>query len=142
MNVKEHIESGHYPKDDKGRALVMTRDGLMMVIVATDCPAHMQPVLTVSARPILGWLSAGPHSHTQLWDEDGRVYPDGQMNGDLLPPPPRKVEVKWVARLDVKNNIICYCQIDNPVNRAEVSANVMQYGGQMVLLTGSYEEPW
>ena len=88
MNIKEHIEAGHYPTDDKGRALVPVEPtgaqwtGWTAAICATDGPR----------RTIIGF-GAGS---ARTWREDGS--PDGHDEGRLLPPPSREPRIieKWV----------------------------------------------
>lgn len=73
--IKEHIDTGHYPKDDKGRALVPVRGGIgnwTATIIATDAPGHLS---------IVGFGVAS----TVKWNELGK--PDHPDCGALQPPP-------------------------------------------------------
>ncbi len=65
MNIKEHIDAGHYPKDEKGRALVPVSDGRTAIVLATDAP--------ISA-PIVGWMDA-------RWDFPVNWNIDGTSGG-------------------------------------------------------------
>lgn len=58
MTIKEHIESGLYPTDGKGRALVPCNGGWTATICATDGPA---------GEEIIGF---GPNS-VVAWNQDG-----------------------------------------------------------------------
>lgn len=88
MNIKEHIEAGHYPKDEKGRALVPTRGSGTYTIVCTDRPGM---------RPIMGFAPACCDS-IQSWKEDGAADSD-PGHWDILPPPPRKDELERLREL-------------------------------------------
>lgn len=123
MNIKEHIEAGHYPKDEKGRALVPMSDGTA-VILMTDCPDR--------GRPILGYrLRTDYICEVLTWKECGEHYGG---NYDLLPPSPRKVEVKGYA-LVARDGRVAEVRTVIPDHLA-----VSQF--LVVPLTGSYEEPW
>ncbi len=73
MNIKEHIDAGHYPKDDKGRSLVPMRRGGTFVVAATDKPGQ---------RPIVGWHVSDGAGITDVLHAD---------DISLLPPAPRKI---------------------------------------------------
>ncbi len=92
MNIKEHIEAGHYPKDEKGRALVPVGCDCVATICATDAPG---------SKPLLGFIaSVGNTTPWCMWDEHGNNTPSQPRACwvDLLPPPSRKVtEVRWAA---------------------------------------------
>ena len=76
MNIKDHIEAGHYPKDDKGRALAPHKHNGTVTVLATDYLGNQ----------IVGWLTrCGSASAPTIWKDDGSY---------LLPPPPRKVPVR------------------------------------------------
>lgn len=130
MNIKEHIEAGHYPTDDKGRAIVPTDGGGPITIYATD---HG------SAYPICGRHPACEHAET--WTACGQNF-DG--NGDLLPPPPRKVKVtRWL----LKETTPCVGETSLFPSRdaAEAhlrSAMVNPEWWHLIEMTGEYEESW
>lgn len=83
MNIKEHIEAGHYPTDDKGRALVPMNNGDTFVVSATD-----KPRIGRRHNCIAGWRS---HGLLDCFDSDGRADCDARA---LLPPPPRTIPVR------------------------------------------------
>jgi len=122
MNIKKHIEAGHYPTDEKGRALVPMRDGPTATILATDVGDN--------------WTVVG-HCLGQVyrWNDIGisRSSEPGYA-GQLLPPPPRKVEVKrWAeVRLSDRTVLVVFAS----------SCIAAGHGNVMVELTGSYDEPW
>lgn len=123
MNIKEHIEAGHYPKDEKGRPLVPTRDGDTVIVCATDRPG---------ACPIVGYAMGGS-------DNGFAYYADSSR---LLPPPPRKVKVTGWSVVQ-KGGGLAACNHDTR-EEAERSLrnNYVTTGIGVVELTGEYEEPW
>lgn len=123
MNIRDHIEQGHYPVDSKGRALVPHREGGVVVVCATDMPGSC---------PILGYRvdAAGNRTGSTGADSGFGYWADTKS---LLPPPPRKVEVKrWCAVKLSDGTVAIYS--DDPFKTAT--------GYALVELTGSYEEPW
>lgn len=91
MNIKEHIEAGHYPTDDKGRALVPTRAGSLVTILATDLDK------------IIGWsweLGA------EDWSDEGLYIGIRESQHDLVPPGPHKVKVTAYAITDLNGRIL------------------------------------
>lgn len=117
MNIKEHIEAGHYPTDDKGRALVPTSDGRTYCVLAADVP---------SSLPIAGYCLDRP-------DIISRQSESGHF---LLPPPPRKVKVTYYAEVDRESGKIV---ATSNVGRLGMSAPA---NWVCVELTGEYEQPW
>jgi hypothetical protein len=137
MNIKQHIEAGHYPKDEKGRALVPVGCDEVATICATDAPG---------IKPILGFIRSEKSASVVcwcMWDEHGSNHPaqPGACWVDLLPPPPRKVPVKryGVVRLE-KYGALFHTTAGNP----ETARSLAPDGVKCVIveLTGSYEEPW
>lgn len=128
MNIKDHIEAGHYPTDDKGRALVPMRREEVATILATDAPG---------TNPIIGMfrVANGGETAVHLWTASGTVFRNSQSKSDLLPPP-RKVKV--TARLrrstDGSWGIVRISRDGEGVALIPVGATVE--------LTGEYEEPW
>lgn len=122
MNIKEHIEAGHYPRDEKGRALVPAGrwETLTYTIVCTDRPGK---------APILGFCPAIADSY-QCWNEDGGC---NSASLDLLPPPPRKVARRaWVL----------FNSEGVPVGAFGHQFAPATPDLRLVELTGSYEEQW
>lgn len=116
MNIKEHIEAGHYPKDEKGRALVPMKNGRVVTIYATE----------FAGGPIAG----ADGDDLEHWRENGHYHTEGggYSGLDLLPPPPRKVEVKAWVLLDQHGEI----------NHFQTLPGLPP----LIELTGSYEEEW
>lgn len=90
MTVKEHIEAGHYPADEKGRALVPVGCDQVATICATDAPG---------VKPILGFIRGnglGIHGDVAwcMWDERGSNTPSQPRACwvDLQPPAPRNAD--------------------------------------------------
>ncbi len=131
MNIKQHIEAGHYPKDEKGRALVSMRNGNLATICATDGPEDSRWNVYTT---IIGFHWCGPLG----WDDDG-VHCNGTSspNVDLLPPAPRKVEVKVLAIVIAGTGTVVSIR-----NKDDPPVGVATGIERLVELTGSYEEPW
>lgn len=135
MNIKEHIEAGHYERDEKGRALVPMKCGKVAIIYASDY---------VGRWPIVGTIGWGRPS---LWLETGEG--EGNMSTDwfLLPPPPRKVKVrKWIV-FNERDQMtypmggqIAPAGCFDKSEHAEAFA-ARRAGYKVVELHGEYEEP-
>lgn len=129
MNIKEHIEAGHYPKDALGRALVPTTGGRVATICATDKPGEFS---------IIGWVPTPARAQALefTWCDLGGTK--GMSTDDLLPPPPRKVEVKaW--KLVIRGEKVGLT--DDP-DLARHWRNGLVSDDELIELTGSYEEEW
>lgn len=121
MNILEHILADHYPKDEKGRALVPVSGNWTAIICATDGPRQEE---------IIGY---GPAS-VLSWDPDG-VPGRGEAQFDtLLPPQPRKVKVTACAAFS-KGGELRYLET------APLDPKLYP-NWAIVELTGEYEEPW
>lgn len=119
MSIKAHIEAGHYERDEKGRALVPRRDGGTLIVCATDRPG---------ANPIVGYSINTPETYCLAY------YPDSEA---LLPPPPRKREVKaWVNIYDKGTGSVFHHTRDD-AERCAARDRIA-----CVELTGSYTEEW
>jgi len=130
MNILQHIEAGHYPKDEKDRAIVPMRSGGRATILATDRDAFSGP----DREPIIGMVENG--SVFSWWEcgEHSRRMPS---DCDLLPPTPRKVEVKRYL-------VPCTSRYAEATFISATAAD--EYANEalsrVVVLTGSYEKPW
>jgi len=131
MNIKEHIEAGHYPTDEKGRALIQTRCGATAVIAAVDHPYGDCPIIGWTLQSEKGALPA--FSYT-AWTASGRweIREDGR---DLMPPLPRRVKVTRWAEMRVSDQAILHT-FSTPLPPSP------SRGCVMVELSGCYEEPW
>lgn len=131
MNIKQHIEAGHYPKGDDGFWRVPTDDGK----TATVCAIHPR-----NLRPLLGWDYAGVY---RWWSATGKRDFSGP---DLLPPPPRKVPLAAGAIVDATGRIIHFQMSREEAERvaAAWNKNSPHFNRPLrgVELTGSYEEEW
>lgn len=132
MNIREHVEAGHYPTDAKGRALVPTRGGGTAVIALTDGPQDL--------FPIFGWsLETGIQ---RCWQAGGRNNLCAATSPlDLLPPPLRMVKITRYAvmALPISDN---RC-VQTFRNRAAADKEASYVDGRVVVeMTGEYEEPW
>jgi hypothetical protein len=126
MNIRDHINAGHYPKDEKGRALVPVggqgRKGWTATIIATDAPE--------------GIIGFGP-AYTRKWNDRGEDKA-GHGDGDLLPPAPRKVEVKRWIELETDSDFA-----SSTWTEKQGGGTVKPREGCVIVeLTGSYEMPW
>ena len=123
MNIKEHIDAGHYPKDEKGRALVPMRSCGIAVIFVTDADG---PYSIIGRRPCAenptGWTPNGKWNVHESYSQR-----------DLLPPPPRKVEIEVHVENDGPGALI--------VKWATANAYRLPRNA-VIKLTGSYEEEW
>lgn len=129
MNIKAHIEAGHYPTDEKGRALVPMKNGATVIVYATDAPCV--PEAIVGYRRNFGPCTWSAEGH---WHTSGGGY----SPNDLLPPAPRKVAVKAWALNNIHGAMLALT--DDPV-RAK-SWPTVGVGYFAVALSGEYEEPW
>jgi hypothetical protein len=130
MNIKQHIEAGHYPKDEKGRAIVPTTDpNEEAVIAATDAPGQWV---------LMGWVrqKAGPDMSQASWWPTGAKGSHASI--PLLPPAPRKVTVRFWIEIERDTGF------KSSVWRSdEPSGGVRPRPGCVIVeLTGSYDEPW
>lgn len=132
MNIKEHIEAGHYERDKLGRALVPCDNGDTATIAATDAPGEWV---------LLGWQTRPQNGCGHgSWHRDGRAGFTSPSNdrADLLPPPPRKVEVKaWKLIVNGKKVGLT----DDP-ELARHWRNGCVSDDELIELSGIHEEPW
>lgn len=131
MNIKDHIEAGHYPKDDRGRALVPMRCGEIATIYATDYAGRW---------PILGTIGRGAPS---LWLETG-VGAGGMVDDWFLTsPPPRKVKVtRWALMYLPLVRNRCHSTFDTESDAHREVGHFKDGEVVIVPLTGEYEQPW
>lgn len=131
MNIKEHIEAGHYPKDEKGRALVPMHNGGMAVICATDKPGFS----------LVGWRCDKSDHSIYVWTQSGQPTGNGS---DLLPPSPRKVVVKAWAIVGTGGRIEHFqgTQFEAEQFAGNWRLNGISPKARAVELTGEYEESW
>lgn len=132
MNIKEHIEQGHYPTDEKGRALV-------------PCNGHggTTPLITIYATDHgTSFPICGRHpecSDAETYTAEG-VNLDG--NGDLLPPTPRKVMVKRWGVWQLHGGACFIASYDDRGDAERLASLEPTLKRIIVPLTGEYEEPW
>lgn len=134
MNIKEHIEAGHYERDEHCAGWSVTlRNNSAAKIFTTKCggPYPLVGVVSVIDR---GW-------ETIKWAADGTPEKGSShwsCNFDLLPPPPRKVKVIGWAIISPSGVARRICA--NPHSSDVIGAPSL--GDRVVELTGEYEEPW
>jgi len=130
MNIREHIDAGHYDHDDKGRALVPTAsEGVVAVIAETAFRKNC----------MLGWVIPPQDIHpmkieVHWWQEDGTPYVPVPR---LLPPPPRK-SVKHLCAVYARDDTF-HAGYDSAAEAARVAELICGY---VVLLSGEHEVPW
>lgn len=120
LSIKDHIDQGHYPTDDKGRALVPMRNGGTFTVTATDKP-----------KTTYGEENGPKRRFIVGWDSKGIVDTHTEDSSDLLPPPPRKAPIKVGLLYTEQGWMVEF------VNCGDQPAR-----GTRVQLTGEYEEPW
>lgn len=128
MNIKEHIEAGHYPTDDKGRALVPMRNGTPVPVLATD--------IEDGSFQIIGFR---PGYGAAMWTAEGRfhAHTSGNSPYDLFAPLPRKVKVaRWLVHCTPRYPEATFSR------RADAEAYAIEAESRLIQLTGEYEEPW
>jgi hypothetical protein len=128
MNIKEHIEAGHYKELGEHNAeRVPTSDGRK----ATICDVRDDGL-------ICGWLDGWKWACT--WNADGNMLSNGLSPHSpmphLLPPPPRKRTIKGTLRAANPR-----CLEDWIVMRLEGDYRDLPVGTH-VTFTAEYEEPW
>lgn len=134
MNIKEHIEAGHYPLDEKGRALVPMLHGGHAeegIVISTDVPGPYPIVVAEKSAPS-GY-------EVSLHNEFGECI--GKRSGQdlkILPPSPKKVKVSGWAAFTCRGTRIG--TFDQEHDAHACSKHYPDY--RIVELTGEYEEPW
>lgn len=85
MNIKQMIDAGMYPKDDKGRPLVPMKNGKVLIVLATDKKGQF---------PIVGMYQ----------ENDIQVTDNFAVDSDrLFPSEPRKVKAPDDILLGIKD---------------------------------------
>jgi hypothetical protein len=120
-----HIEAGHYPKDEKGRALVPMKNGRTALIYATD-HAGLFSIVGSCVDRLNGRMS-------WYWRVDGTSGGLPNASHDLMPPTPRKGKV--TGKLKRIGNGFVVWDLDG------VSPDVWRKGVE-IEFTGEVEEPW
>lgn len=115
--IKEAIERGLYPKDERGRALVPVRNGFTATVLMIDAPGPFCIVAVTNDRVC-------------RWNEEGRWY---YRDCDYQLLPPRNLVKAWGARLQ-SGALSCLIY----PTREEAEAHAKR---GTVELTGIYEEP-
>mgnify|MGYP003607547629 CR=1 FL=1 len=128
MNIKEHIEAGHYERDGKGRALVPMGAGRMATIYCTDHPGG----LSKSKFCILG---RDPDGQLRAWDPEGAN--EGFELDALGPPRPRKERVKRYGVFLADGT--CWSTYADPDTASRIAGD---RDGSVVTLHGEREVPW
>jgi hypothetical protein len=129
MNIKQHIEAGHYPVDDKGRALVPVKNGGVATIAATDGPPD---------EKLIGWYAIeGDGAWVCSWNADGS-FMSSPYHCDLLPPPARKVKVTGWAIVGSND------RKTHSIYRTEQAARSVSLAADEIIvpLVGEYAESW
>lgn len=133
MNIKEAIERGLYPTDNKGRALVPTgsRYNSPATIVCVDKPGHFC---------LMGWVptNARAAALSLIWSADGQCHSEPGFN--LLPHTPQKVPLKGYAAVAADGTVWSVHR-----NSRDASAMIAHSGDpiswSIVELTGEWTAP-
>lgn len=132
MNIKEHLEAGHYERDECCAGWSVTlRNNSTAKVFTTKCGGSY-PLVGVVSVIDRGWVVI-------KWAADGTPEKDSchwSCNFDLLPPPPRKVKVTGWAVISRNGHIDC------TFKERERAVTHVSPGHRIVELTGEYEEPW
>lgn len=132
MNIKEHIDQGHYPTDDKGRPLVPTDSGGVAVIGDTNA---------MDGNCMLGWMRGHSHDINNCigwWQDDGTPYTPVRR---LLPPPPRKRKIVRYGIID-RGGRFMSCLTYDTQQEAEAVARNNTTMDCTIELSGEHEVPW
>lgn len=139
MNIKEHIEAGHYSWDETAGAWnVVLRNNTTAKVFSTSLGGNA-PLIGVVSVAVRGWTPI-------LWDVHG--CPEGNsshwsMDFEIQMPPPRKIIVKrwgWVGQLPSKATT---CLYDNEsMAREHASRFVNRDNWKFIAWTGEYLEEW
>lgn len=119
--IKDLIDAGRYPADEKNRPLVPMRGGGTATIYATDCPDATYPIAGSDGSSHMTWMESGQFSVSPI-----------SPALDLLPPPPRKVVVKAWAIVGPGGRVL---QL-----RVTPPSGVCTGVERIVELTGEHEE--
>lgn len=128
MNIKEHIEAGHYPTDDKGRALVPMGVSCVATIYCTDHPGGYK-------KSPLCILGRDPEGQLRAWNAEG--INEATDIDTLCPPRPRKERVKRYG-VFLKDGT-CWSTYADPDTANRIASD---RGGSIVTLHGEREVPW
>jgi len=128
MNIKEHIEAGHYPTDDKGRALVPMGADRVAVIYCTDHPAdYGKSQFCIIGRDPVGRL--------RVWNAEGANEGDA-LDALLLP----RARLEPVERYAVfLKDGTCWSTYADPDTANRIASD---RDGSIVTLRGEREVPW
>lgn len=139
--IKQHIDAGHYPVQGQ----VTLRDGRTAMIYTTDHPDDNRPIVgatmphtgaSTNRWSIYSWRADGKHVST------ASSAPDQESLADILPPPPRTVElVYWtiLGRMWAPERPVVYSTeeaCDSFLHQALDTSLIK------VRMTGTIETPW
>lgn len=134
MNIKQHIEAGHYERDDKGRALVLIGDanepgwncGRAAVLATDGCRDEEIIARFPNARTVHWRATDGVQSYPLLKPHE-RCYV-------LLPPAPRKRKLYANVEFGEMGK--------HKLQGVGVDGAYFPKPGVIVRFTAEYEEPW
>lgn len=134
MNIKEHIEAGHYAPFMGGPGIGIQTESSGTAQIFTSSCGGLYPIVGVVSVLSQGWVP-------MQWAANGAPYLC-QPEYQLLPPPPRKVEVKAWAQVAPNGDIRSLKRCADSLPAVKNGRTVETLQDSIVELTGSYEEPW
>lgn len=131
MNIKEHIEAGHYLKNQKGQPRIQLSGpgGMYATILSTDGPAN---------TPIVGYTD---FPTATMWRCDG-THSGTVSTLALLPPAPRKVKVTRWGVFEMRGGVGFITSYGEREGAERLAALEPALKRIIIPLTGEYEEPW
>lgn len=131
MNIKEHIQAGHYPVDEKGRALVPMRNGATATVYTVQ---HGDPWPIAGSFKDDGFING---FSLVCWQADGRISSSSEAPRDLMPPALRKVRVVAWALVGKQSGSVFRCVTDE--EEAREYPSIRDGTWRVVPLVGEYE---
>lgn len=133
--IKEHIEAGHYERDEDCSGWSVPLQNNTTAKVFTAKCGGVAPLVGVVSVASYGWVPI-------KWYADGtpeRNSSHWSCQFNLLPPPPRKAKVTRFHVLDKHNNTL---SMSTSEQTAREETCRLPNAVRFVELTGEYEEPW
>lgn len=133
MNIKEHIEAGHYAP---GARLVPMRNGRIAVVYTTEHGG---------AWPIAGSVADEGYVNGRglcCWQANGRIASSGDAPEDLMPPPPRKMKVAAWAIIGRPSDAPYAIYKTGDAAKESQRNNWGEAVTRIIFMMGEYSESW
>lgn len=137
MNIKQHIEAGHYERGENAVIAVVR----FAAPTGMGSAAHIVSTNGLGRYCLLGYYGHGHPYFAGSWDADGNCHSEESSTPRqcvLQPPPPRKV-VESGFLVIAKNHKQYF---DDRASAESYADNGDHAPDRIVQLTGEYEEPW